>query len=118
VQVIRVSTSLSLALLVAGVGSAAAQPANCRADLIKADQGIHRSLDTVQKAKNAAATVKCAAFRQHIAALNGVKAVMARCDTGPNKAANAAQTNSAIATFAKEMREACPSGGGAPVKKN
>jgi hypothetical protein len=114
--VIRASTSaLSLALLVAGIVSAAAQTANCRADLIKADQGIHRSLDGVQKARDATASVKCTAFRRHIAALNGVKAVMARCDTGPNKAANAAQTNTAIATFAKEAREACPSGG--PAKK-
>ena len=52
--------------------------------------------------------------RQHVAALNGVKAVMARCDTSPNKAANAAQTNTAIATFAKEVRETCPAG--APKK--
>ena len=113
-----IRASAALALLVAGVVSAGAQGANCRADLIKADQGIHRSLDNVQKAKDATATVKCAAFRRHIAALNGVKAVMARCDTGPNKAANAAQTNTAIATFAKEARETCPSGGAAPAKKN
>ena len=104
---------LSFALLLAAV-PATAQTASCRADLIKADQGIHRSLDGVQKARNAAAVVKCAAFRQHVAALNGVKAVMARCDTSPNKAANAAQTNTAIATFAKEVRETCPAG--APKK--
>ena len=36
--------------------------------------------------------------------------MFARCDTGPNKAANAAQVNTAIAEFNKQMRETCPAG--------
>ena len=110
--------ALSLvALLLAAAGSAAAETGACRDDLIRADQNIHRSRANLQKASTGAPAVKCTAFRQHVAALNGVKAVITRCDTGPNKAANAAQTNAAIAEFARQVRETCAAGGGA-TKKN
>jgi len=114
--VIRASiAALSLAALLAAAVPAAAQTATCRDDLIRADQNIHRSRANLQKASTGTPAVKCTAFRQHVAALNSVKAVFARCDTGPNKTANAAQTNAAIAEFAKQMRETCPAGGaGAP----
>ena len=106
--------ALSLAALLAAAGSAAAETGACRDDLIRADQNIHRSRANLQKASTGAPAVKCTAFRQHVAALNSVKAVFARCDTGPNKAANAAQTNAAIAEFAKQVRETCPGGAAAP----
>jgi hypothetical protein len=108
---------VSLAALVAAAGCAAAETGSCRDDLIRADQNVHRSRDNLQKASTGGAAVKCTAVRQHVAVLNGVKAVMARCDTGPNKSANAAQTNQAIAAFAKQVRETCPAGS-APAKKN
>ena len=109
--------ALSLvALLLAAAVPAAAESGTCRDDLIKADQNIHRSRANLQKASTGAPAVKCTAFRQHVAVLNSVKAVMARCDTGPNKAANATQTNAAIAEFARQVRETCPAGGAAPKK--
>jgi hypothetical protein len=109
--------ALSLAALLAAAGSAAAETGACRDDLIRADQNIHRSRANLQQASTGTPAVKCTAFRQHVAALNGVKAVITRCDTGPNKAANAAQTNAAIAEFARQVRETCAAGGGA-TKKN
>ncbi len=110
--------ALSLAALLAAAASATAETGACRDDLIQADQNVHRSRDNLQKASTGTPAVKCTAFRQHVAVLNGVKAVIARCDTGPNKAANAAQTNTAIAAFAKQVRETCPAGGAAAPKKN
>jgi len=108
--------ALSLAALLATAATAAAESGTCRDDLIRADQNVHRSRDNLQKASTGAPAVKCTAFRQHVAVLNSVKAVMARCDTGPNKAANATQTNAAIAEFARQVRETCPAGGAAPKK--
>ena len=43
-----------------------------------------------------------------------VRNVFARCDTSADKAANAAQTNAALAEFTKQMRETCPGGAAAP----
>ena len=56
---------------------------------------------------SAAPPAKCTAYRKHVASLTAVRNVFARCDTGGNKAQNAAQTNAAIAEFTKQMRESC-----------
>jgi hypothetical protein len=111
--------ALSLAALLAG-SAAQAQTATCKDDLVKADQNIHKSRSNLHKASTGAPAAKCAAYRQHVAALNGVKAVFERCDSGPNKAANAAQASSAIAEVTKQMRASCPSPAAAPApaKKN
>jgi hypothetical protein len=97
--------------LVAGVllgafacGSASA---DCRSDLVKADQNFNRSRSDLQKAATAAPPAKCAAYRRHVASLTEVRNVFARCDTSANKAANAAQTNTTLASFTREMNENC-----------
>ena len=112
--------ALALTALVVVPVSVSAQTATCRDDLIKVDQTVQSSRNNLQKSLSGNAAVKCAALRQHVAALNGVKTVFARCDTSGNKAANAKQTNTAIAELTKQMRTTCPSPAAAPTpaKKN
>ena len=97
------------AIIIAGVlfaacGSAAAA---CRDDLVKADQNFNRTRTELQGAANATPPMKCAAYRRHIASLNEVRTVFARCDAGADKAKNAAQTNAALAEFTRQMRASC-----------
>jgi hypothetical protein len=95
------------ALLLGGACSAAAAPATCRDDLIKADQDFAKSRSSLQGASSATPAVKCAAYRRHVASLAQVRKVFARCDTGGDKAKNAAQTTTALAEFTRQMNEAC-----------
>ena len=90
--------------------------ADCRDDLVKADQEFAKTRSALQSAAEAAAPVKCAAYRRHIASLTQVRNVFARCDTSAGKAKNAAQTNATIASFNKQMRETCPAPAAAPKK--
>ena len=83
--------------------------ADCREDLVKADQHFNRTRSDLQKAAAAAATppARCAAYRRHIASLTEVRAVFARCDTSANKQANAAQTKTTLVEFTRQMQESC-----------
>ena len=96
---------------VAGVLLAAfacgAAHADCRDDLVKADQNFSRTRSDLQKAANATPPARCAAYRRHIASLTEVRNVFARCDTSANKQANAAQTQTTLAAFTKQMQENC-----------
>jgi len=94
------------AITAACIGASPATAA-CRDDLIKADQNFNRTRTELQGAASAAAPAKCAAFRRHVASLTRVRNVFERCDTGTNKAQNAAQTNSALAEFTRQMNESC-----------
>jgi hypothetical protein len=98
---------MTLAAVLAAVTVTAAQ-ADCRNDLVKADQNFARTRSALNAAATAAPNVKCVAYRRHIASLTEVRNVFARCDTSANKAKNAAQTNAAIASFNKQARETCP----------
>jgi hypothetical protein len=95
---------ITAGVLFAACGSAAAA---CRDDLVKADQNFNRTRTELQGAASAAPPVKCAAYRRHIASLNEVRTVFARCDAGSDKAKNAAQTNAALAEFTRQMRASC-----------
>lgn len=99
----------AIACLLAAAVVIAASPAAaaCRDDLIKADQNIHRTRADLQKAASAAQPAKCAAYRRHVASLTHVRNVFARCDTGTNKAQNAAATGAALAEFTRQMNESC-----------
>ena len=97
--------------IVAGVlliafGCASAR-ADCRGDLVKVDQTFNQTRSELQKASNATPPVRCAAYRRHVASLTEVRKVFARCDTSANKEANAAQTNTTLAAFTKQMQENC-----------
>jgi hypothetical protein len=85
----------------------AAASAACRDDLVKADQDFNNTRSALQGAASAAAPVKCTAYRRHVASLTQVRKVFARCDTGAEKAKNAAQTGSALAEFTRQMNETC-----------
>jgi hypothetical protein len=91
-----------LAAFVCGSASA-----DCRADLVKADQNFSRTRSDLQKASTGTPPVKCAAYRKHVASLTEVRKVFARCDTSANKDANAAQTSTTLAAFTKQMQENC-----------
>ena len=94
-------------LLLAAVVLASPAGAACRDDLIKADQNFNRTRSDLQKAAAAAPALKCAAYRRHVASLTEVRNVFARCDTGGDKAKNAAQTNAALGDFTRQMRASC-----------
>jgi hypothetical protein len=81
--------------------------ADCRDDLVKADQHFNRTRSDLQKAASATPPARCAAYRRHVASLTEVRTVFARCDTSANKEGNAAQTNTALAMFTKQMQESC-----------
>jgi hypothetical protein len=96
--------ALAVAAACIGISPAAAA---CREDLIKADQNFNRTRTELQKAASAAAPVKCTAYRRHVASLTQVRSVFARCDTGSNKAQNAAATSAALGEFTRQMNESC-----------
>ena len=99
-------TRLALACVLAACWTTAASAA-CREDLIKADQDFAKSRSALQASANSAQPAKCAAYRRHVASLAQVSKVFARCDTSTNKAKNAAQTNSALAEFTRQMSDTC-----------
>ena len=96
-----VGLALSVALL-AGEAEAA-----CREDLVAAGKRIEQTQAGVQKAATGAPTARCAAFRQHVAALTKVREVFARCDTGKNKVENVGKVAASIADFTKRAQESC-----------
>ena len=97
------------AVIIAGALSALCGSAGaaCRDDLVKADQNFNRTRSELQGVASAAPPVKCAAYRRHLASLKEVRTAFARCDSGADKAKNAAQTNAAIVEFTRQMRESC-----------
>jgi hypothetical protein len=107
----RIGDFMRILGFVAGVLLAAfacgAAYADCRDDLVKADQQFSRTRTDLQKAATATPPVKCAAYRRHVASLTEVRKVFARCDTSANKEANAAQTSTTLAAFTKQMQENC-----------
>ena len=94
---------IAAAMLLPG-GSA---DAACREDLVTTAQNVERARTQVKEAEGKAAAVQCAAYRQHVAALNGVKTVFARCDLGANKGKNAEQVSTTIAAVTRQMRASC-----------
>ena len=106
--------TLALAGVLAAFTAASAH-ADCRDDLVKADQNFAKTRSALNAAATASPNVKCAAYRRHIASLTEVRNVFARCDTSAGKAKNAAQTNAALAAFNKQAQDACQ--GAAPAKK-
>jgi len=92
-----------LAVLTFGAAQQVAA-ATCRDDLVAVSSTVER---TRAELKDAAATAKCVAYRKHVAALTQVRDVFARCDTGTDKAKNAAQVGATIADMTKQMRESC-----------
>ena len=90
--------------LSACVGSAAA---DCRQDHIAADQNVRRTRVAIEKVMNDTEAAKCSAYRRHIAALGEQRAVIARCDTGPNRTKNVSDIDSQIADFSRRAEASC-----------
>ncbi|MEA2880205.1 MAG: hypothetical protein QOF14_5401 [Hyphomicrobiales bacterium] len=100
-------TIFTAAAIAAACIGASPATAACRDDLIKADQNFNRTRTELQGAASATGPAKCAAYRRHVASLKEVRGAFARCDTGTNKAQNAAATNAALADFTRQMNESC-----------
>ena len=109
---------LKVALLAVVLGScgSAAQAADCRADLLAAQQNLEQTRAGYQAAaKGGTPAQQCVALRQHVASLTRIRAVFARCDSSANKTKNAAQVGDAITTFNTQIRTSC---GGTKSKKS
>jgi hypothetical protein len=91
-------------LLTCSVGSAAA---DCREDHMATDQSVRRTRAAIEKVINDTEAAKCSAYRRHIAALAEKRAVIARCDTGPNRAKNVSAIDSQIADFSRRAEASC-----------
>jgi hypothetical protein len=96
-----IAAILAVPFALAALAPAAAE---CREDLVSASQTIARTRTGLESAAPAG---KCAAYRQHVAALTQVRTVFARCDTGANKAKNADQVGASLADMTKQMQAAC-----------
>jgi hypothetical protein len=102
---------VALSALVLSGCAGSAQAADCRADLLSAQQNLERTLAGFRAAaKTGTEAQKCTALRQHVASLTRIRAVLSRCDSGGNKGKNAAQVGEAITTFNAEIRTNCPTG--------
>jgi len=99
---------LALTAIVLAGCAGVAQAADCKADLLAAQQNLERTRAGYQAAaKGGTPEKQCAALRQHVAGLTRIRAVFARCDTSANKAKNAAQVGDAITTFNTQIRTSC-----------
>lgn len=91
-----------LAVLAAGPAAAA-----CREELVTAAKGLETSRAGVAAAAKGAAPAKCAADRQHLAALRQVRDVFGRCDKSAAKAKNLGQVDGSIAVTARNVEHSC-----------
>src|SRR5919201_6512086 len=94
---------LTFALVLLLVTLTGAAQAACRDDLVASAQDLQKSRSAVEGAAQGT-PAQCAALRQHVATLTKIRTVFARCDTGTNKAKNAAQVGDSITVFTKRMR--------------
>ena len=99
---------LALSAVVLMGCACAAQAADCKADLLAAQQNLEKTRAGYQAAARAGSPAQqCTALRQHVAGLTHIRDVFRRCDTSANKAKNAAQVGDAITTFNTQIRTSC-----------
>ena len=91
----------------AAIAVASPAGAACREDLVASSENLKRTREGLETSAKGSVAAQCAAMRQHIVSLNQVKTVFARCDTSAEKAKNAGQVTTTIATFTKQVRENC-----------
>jgi len=103
----NLKVALSAVVLIGCAG--VAQAAKCSADLLSAQQNLERTrAGYTAAAKGGTQAQQCAALRQHLASLNRIRTVFARCDGSATKAKNAEQVGTAITTFRTQIRTSCP----------
>lgn len=95
---------VAVPVLMFGVNTAMA---DCRKDHIAADQNVRRTRAGIEKLGESTEAARCAAYRRHISALTDQRAVMARCDTGPNQAQNVSSIDAIIADFNRRAEASC-----------
>lgn len=81
--------------------------ADCKQDLVSAQQALQATKSAVDLADKGPDAQKCPAYRRHYAALAKVREVFGRCDTGTKKAEHAAQLNGSIEDFRKQAPRGC-----------
>lgn len=91
-------------LILAGANSAAA---DCASELAASQKSLERTRAAVAATAGGSDAQKCAAQRRHYTALIKVRQVFTRCDTGTNKATNAAQLTATIDDFKVKMARGC-----------
>jgi hypothetical protein len=94
-------------VLLTPVCGASSVLAGCREDHLAADQNLRKTRAGIEKVAQATDAAKCAAYRRHVVALTEQRAVLARCDTGPNQARNIQAIDTQIANFAGRVRDVC-----------
>ena len=101
-RILSLLGAATMTAMLAGSASAA-----CREDLVRTAQDLQRTRTEVERAADRTPPARCAAYRQHVAALNVVKTVFARCDTSADKAKNAGQVTTTIAAVTRQMQQSC-----------
>ncbi len=96
--------AIGIPMLVCGIGPALA---DCREDHMAADQNVRRTRAGIEKVMNGTEAAKCVAYRRHVTALTEQRGVIARCDTGPNRAQNVSAIDGVIADFSRRAEDSC-----------
>jgi hypothetical protein len=105
---LRQCAPLPVAALVAfATMGAVPAAADCLGELTSSQQSLERTRAVVAAAAASPDAQKCAAHRQHYAALVKVREVFGRCDTGAKKAERAAQLKATIDDFRAQMPRGC-----------
>ncbi|MEW6640241.1 MAG: hypothetical protein AB1586_07025 [Pseudomonadota bacterium] len=81
--------------------------AGCRDDMLTADQNVRRTRTGLDNVAGDSDGAQCTAYRRHIDALSELRAVIARCDRGPNQSRNVQAVDTEIVTLASRMRAVC-----------
>jgi acetylglutamate kinase len=96
--------AVGMPMLVFGIGPALA---DCREDHTAADQNVRRTRVAIEKVMSGTEAAKCSAYRRHITALTEQRGVIARCDTGSNRAQNVSAIDGVIADFTRRAEASC-----------
>ena len=91
-------------LMVLSLGPASA---DCKDELVASQQNLQATRAGVARAAAMPEPQRCPAYREHYAAMVKARAVFARCDTGAKRREHAAQLNTSIDGFRKQMPRGC-----------
>jgi len=95
-------------LLAAGSAAAQGPPAaTCQRDLFQNEGAMRRQLARMEAAARLDQAGQCRAWREHVAFMQGARAIFARCQTGHLRAENVGQMEASIADFRALLASRC-----------
>jgi hypothetical protein len=104
----RFSLVSAMLTVLAWAGTTGMAFAGCREDLAAADRNLRKAHAGFEKRVGQGTdAVKCSAYKRLVAALSDQRAVIDRCDTGPNHARNVQDIDRQIASISPQMNEVC-----------